>query len=50
MGEKKKKIRRVVLDTSILISSLLFRGEFSKLVDLWKKGAFIPVISKDTFE
>ena len=50
MGEEKKKIRRVVLDTSVLISSLLFRGEVSKLVDLWKKGAFIPVISKGTFE
>ena len=50
MGEKKKKIRRVVLDTNVLISSLLFRGDVSKLVDLWKKSAFIPVISKETFE
>ena len=50
MGEKKKKIRRVVLDTSVLVSALLFRGDVSRLVDLWKKSAFTPVISKETFE
>jgi len=50
MGEKKKKIRRVVLDTSVLISALLFKGELSRLVVQWQMGVFIPVISKETFE
>jgi hypothetical protein len=50
MGEKKKKIRRVVLDTSVLISALLFGGELSRLVVRWQMGVFTPVISRDTFE
>ena len=50
MGEKRKKIRRVVLDTSVLISALLFEGELSRLVVQWQLGVFTPVISKETFE
>ena len=50
MGEKGKKIRRVVLDTSVLISALLFEGELSRLVVQWQMGVFTPVISKETFE
>ena len=49
MGKKKEKVKKVVLDTSVLISALLFKGELSKLVELWQKGKIIPVISKDTF-
>ena len=49
MGEK-KKIKKVVLDTNILVSALLFRGKLSKIVDLWEKGEIIPVISRETFE
>ena len=50
MGKKKEKVKKVVLDTSVLISALLFKGELSKLVVLWQKGIIIPVISKDTFQ
>lgn len=49
MGEK-KKIVRVVLDTNVLVSSLLFRGVVSKVVDLWETGKIIPVISRETFD
>ncbi len=49
MGEK-KKVRKVVLDTNILVSALLFSGELSKIVDLWKTGRIIPVVSRETFE
>src|SRR3972149_6760811 len=45
-----KEIKKIVLDTNILISALLFKGELSKIVDLWEKGKIIPVISKETFE
>ena len=50
MGKKPKKIIRVVLDTNVLISALLFKGELSRIVGLWQKGKIIPVISKETFD
>ena len=51
MGKKKKKkIKKVVLDTNILVSALLFKGELSRIVDLWKKGKVIPVIYRETFD
>ena len=49
MGKKKKTLKRVVLDTNILVSALLFRGELSGLVALWKSGRITPVISRETF-
>jgi putative PIN family toxin of toxin-antitoxin system len=50
MGKKKEKVKKVVLNTNVLISTLLFEGELSKLVELWQKGKIVPVISKDTFQ
>ena len=50
MGKKPKKIIRVVLDTNVLISVLLFKGELSRIVEFWQKGKIIPIISKETFE
>lgn len=50
MGKKKEEITRVVLDTNILVSALLFRGEVSRLVELWKKGKIVPLISQATFK
>lgn len=47
---KEKKVKKIVLDTNVLVSALLFRGELSKIVDLWEKGRMIPVISRETFE
>lgn len=49
MGKKKSQIR-VVLDTNILVSALLFNGELSRIVRLWKIGKIVPVISRETFE
>lgn len=49
MGTKEKAIRKVVLDTNILISSILFKGTLSRIVDLWKDGKILPVISRETF-
>jgi predicted nucleic acid-binding protein len=34
MGKKPKKIIRVVLDTNVLISALLFKGVLSRIVGL----------------
>ena len=50
MGKKEKAALKVVLDTNILISALLFRGKLSRVVDLWKEGRVVPVISKETFQ
>lgn len=50
MGKKEKTAIRVVLDTNILVSSLLFKGELSGIVDLWKTGKVIPIFSKMTFK
>ena len=49
MGKKEKQVKRVVLDTNVLISALLFKGGLSEIVGLWQKGKIIPVISKETF-
>lgn len=37
--------KRVVLDTNIVISALLFHGEVSRIHALWRKGAFIFLAS-----
>jgi uncharacterized protein len=50
VGAKQKEVRRVVLDTNVLVSALLFKTTLSKVIDLWQSGAIIPVISKDTFQ
>jgi putative PIN family toxin of toxin-antitoxin system len=50
MGKRKKEVKKIVLDTNILVSALLLKGELSKIVDLWKKGKIIPVVSRETFE
>lgn len=42
---KKTGLKRVVLDTNVLVSSLLFSGVSSRLVGLWQGGAFEPVAS-----
>ena len=50
MGKKPKKIIRVVLDTNILISALLFKRELSRIVGLWQEGKILPIISRETFD
>jgi uncharacterized protein len=50
MGKKEKPLRKVVLDTNVLISSILFRGELARTVDLWKRGSIVPVVSRETFD
>jgi len=50
MGKRKKVGLKVVLDTNVLVSGLLFTGETSKAVRLWQDRKIIPVISRETFE
>ena len=42
-------LRRIVLDTNILVSALLFsRGKMAQLRTGWKAGHFIPLVCKET--
>jgi len=50
VGKKEKTVRKVVLDTNVLISSILFKGELAGIVDLWKGGKIVPVVSRETFD
>ncbi len=47
--DKKLTPIRVVLDTNVLVSALLFGGRTGMLRDLWKSGRIIPLVSKATF-
>lgn len=41
---------RVVLDTNVVISSLLFTGIASEIVPLWQKGAITVLLSREILE
>ena len=41
---------RVVLDTNVLVSALLFSGISSKLVSLWQKGLITPLLSRQVLD
>jgi putative PIN family toxin of toxin-antitoxin system len=42
-------VKRVVLDTNVIVSACLFKGSLARLVELWKRGDIVPFISKETF-
>jgi putative PIN family toxin of toxin-antitoxin system len=48
MGQKVTP-HRVVVDTNVLVSGLLFGGEPGKIRDLWIKGRIVPLLSSETF-
>lgn len=37
---------RAVLDTNVVVSSLLFHGQASHLVPLWQARRFVPLVSR----
>ncbi len=41
---------RVVLDTNVLVSALLFTGISSELVPLWQKGTITVLLSREILE
>ena len=43
-------MKKIVVDTNILVSGLLFGGKPGELVVLWKKGLVVPVCSKEIIE
>jgi putative PIN family toxin of toxin-antitoxin system len=48
--EKRGVIRRVALDTNVLVSALLFSGEMGRIVAGWKDDTFVPVFTRGTFD
>jgi putative PIN family toxin of toxin-antitoxin system len=46
MGPTISAVTRVVLDTNVLVSALLFEGVAHRLVGLWKQHTIMPLISK----
>jgi putative PIN family toxin of toxin-antitoxin system len=47
---EKHRISRVVLDTNVLVSALLFGGRLEPLVAQLKPGALVPLFSRATFD
>lgn len=48
MGKDQGAIR-VVLDTNVLVSALLFGGPLGRLETLWREGRIVPLLSRDIF-
>ena len=46
----KIQIERVVIDTNVMISALLFGGEPGKLITLWKEKRIQPLISQEILD
>ncbi len=49
MGKKEKEIK-VVLDTNVLVSALIFGGRISALREAWRAGRIKPALSRETFQ
>ncbi len=48
MGKKIAPLR-VVLDTNVLVSALLFGGQPGRLRVLWGEGRIVPLVCRETF-
>ncbi|MFH1350300.1 MAG: putative toxin-antitoxin system toxin component, PIN family [Pseudomonadota bacterium] len=44
------QMKRLVLDTNVVVSGLLFGGEPGKLVELWKQKRIHPLFSREIIE
>jgi uncharacterized protein len=49
MGKKEKEIK-VVLDTNILISAIIFGGSISTIRKAWREARIDPILTRETFE
>ena len=49
MGKEKTPVK-VVLDTNVLVSSILFGVQLSLLVSMWEQKEIVPFLSRETFE
>lgn len=47
MGEESETLMRIVLDTNVLISALLFGDRLAQFVKLWRMGRIKLLVSRD---
>ena len=40
-------MKKIVVDTNVLVSGLLFDGKPGELIKLWKEGLIVPLCSKE---
>ena len=45
-----QKIKRVVIDTNVLVSAFLFKGEPGELIECWKQGQILPLTTRDIID
>ena len=45
-----QKIKKIVIDTNVLVSALLFKGVPGKLIDCWKQRQIQPLTSCDIID
>ena len=45
-----QKINKVVIDTNVLVSALLFNGVPGELIECWKQGQIIPLACRDSID
>jgi putative PIN family toxin of toxin-antitoxin system len=45
-----KKIMRVVIDTNVLVSALLFKGVPGELIECWQQGQILAFASRDIID
>lgn len=50
MGKKAISTLRLVIDTNVLVSAILFTGEASKILSLWQKKEITFLASKEVIE
>lgn len=50
MGKKKIILPKVVIDTNVIVSALLFKGDSNKIIALYQERKIIFLISKDILQ
>ena len=43
-------IKKIVIDTNVIVSALLFGGKPGELIPLWENGRFEPIVSREIID
>ena len=43
-------IKKVVIDTNVIVSALLFGGKPGELIPLWENGSVAPIVSREIID
>jgi hypothetical protein len=47
VGPEIDEVIKAVLDTNIIVSALIMRGQTNQLVEFWQREKFIPIVCKE---